>query len=210
MMGRMSRRCVLVGVGAVVACSVLPARPYQQRREWPLAVQRPASLPSARDRLVLPGTVLLVREMQAAPGLDTRGLRTLLPDGAERLDNWEEWAVPPSQGVGACLRQWLAASGRFAAVLMPGSEAAADLVLESQLEAFVGVQATGRARVTFSLVLLRRARGRDVPVLQRTITGEAPLGATDGPALAASLQAALAQALAQAEAALAPFAGGPI
>ena len=48
MMGRMSRRCVLVGVGAVVACSVLPARPYQQRREWPLAVQRPASLPSAR------------------------------------------------------------------------------------------------------------------------------------------------------------------
>jgi ABC-type uncharacterized transport system auxiliary subunit len=144
--------------------------------------------------------------MQAAPGLDTRGLRTLLPDGAERLDNWEEWAVPPSQGVGASLREWLAASGRFAAVLAPGSEASADLVLESQLDAFVGDQATGRGRVTFSLVLLRRAHGHDVPVLQRTVTGEAPLAGTNGPAVAASLQAALAQALAQAEAALAPFA----
>lgn len=203
MIGRASRRCVLAGGAALAGCSVLPARPYQERREWPLTVQRPVSVPSGAR-----GPVLMVREMQAAPGLDTRGLRTVLPNGAERLDNWEEWAVPPSQGVGACLRAWLAASGRFAAVLMPGSEAAAELVLEAQLEAFVGDQAAGRARVAFSLVLLRRAQGHDAPVLQRTVTGEAPLAGADGPALAASLQAALAQALAQAEAALAPFAAG--
>jgi cholesterol transport system auxiliary component len=189
------RRAILAAGASLTACSVLPARPYQQRREWPLEVH-PTTVPAP------PGSpVLLVRETAAAPGLEARGLRTLLPDGAERLDYWEEWAVPPSQSVVACLRQWLAASGLFSAVVSPGSDLPADLILETELLAFVADQQAGRARATISVVLLRHAR----PLLQRTLTGEAPLAGTDGPALASSLQSALLALLAETRAALAPF-----
>jgi ABC-type uncharacterized transport system auxiliary subunit len=207
MMPAKPRRALLAAgasLAALAACSVLPARPYQQRREWPLEVH-PVTVPAPAG-----SAVLLVREMAAAPGLDARGLRTLLPDGAERLDYWEEWAVPPSQSVVAGLRQWLAACGLFSAVVGPGSDVSPDLIVETELLAFVGDQQTGRARATISLVLLRPARGGHGGVLlQRTLTGEAALAGSDGPALAGSLQSALLALLGQAQAALAPFARLP-
>ena len=43
---------------------------------------------------------------------------------------------PPAQAVEDGLRQWLAATGLFGAVLAPGSRLAADLVLEGDLTAF--------------------------------------------------------------------------
>jgi len=195
-MRTLPRRAILAAATSLAACSVLPARPYQQRREWPLEVH-PRTVPAP------PGSpVLLVREMAAAPGLEARGLRTLVPDGAERLDYWEEWAVPPSQSVVACLRQWLAASGMFSAVISPGSDLSPDLILETELLAFVGDQQAGRARATISLVLLRPAHG---PLLQRTLTGEAPLAGTDGAAVAGALQSALLALLGKTQAALAPY-----
>jgi ABC-type uncharacterized transport system auxiliary subunit len=197
------RRALLAAPAALAACSVLPARPYQERREWPLEATRPAT----RSAPAI-GPVLLLRDTQAAPGLDARGLRTLLPDGSEHLDNWEEWAVPPSQAVGASLAQWLAASGLFRAVVGPGTDLPAGLVLEPELLALVSNPTASTACVALNLVLLRRTRAQDVPLLQRTITAQVPLGATTAPSIAAALRAALAEALRQTELALAAFAGG--
>ena len=195
------RRFVLAAPAALAACSVLPARPYQERREWPLEAARPVTLPAPAT-----GPVLLLRDTQAAPGMDERGLRTLLPDGSERLDNWEEWAVPPSQAVGASLAQWLAASGLFGAVVSSGTNLSAALVLETELLALAADPATGRARVALSLVLLRRTRVQDRPLLQRTITAQVPLGASNAPAIASAVRAALAEALRQIDLVVAPFA----
>ena len=195
------RRFVLTAPAALAACSVLPARPYQERREWPLEATRPATLPAPAS-----GPVLLLRDTQAAPGLDERGLRTLLPDGSEHLDNWEEWAIPPSQAVGASLAQWLAASGLFGAVVASGTDLSAALVLETELLALAANPASGNARVALSLVLLRRTRAKDSPLLQRTIAAEVPLRSNAAAAVTAALRAALGEALRQTEAALAPFA----
>ena len=197
----MRRRVLLGGAAASLAgCSVLRERPYQERREWPLEVRRPTSTLAGPH-----APVLLLRALRAGPGLDARGLRTHQADGAENIDNWEEWAVPPPQGVEECLRQWLAASGLFSAVVMPGSQVTADFVLEGELVSFVGDPPAGVARAGLSLVLLRASgSGRFLPVLQRSLTGQATLTGVDGPALAASLQAALASLLAAVEAALAP------
>jgi cholesterol transport system auxiliary component len=178
---------------------VLPERPYAERREWPLEVHRPTTAVAGPH-----APVLLLRALRAGPGLDTRGLRTRLADGAERIDNWEEWAVPPPQGVEECLRQWLAASGLFSAVVMPGSQVTADFVLEGELVAFVGDEPAAVARVSLSLVLLRVAGdGRFTPLTQRSMTVEAKLAGTGAPAITASVLAALAAVLAEAEATLA-------
>jgi len=195
---RFSRRAVLVGAAALAACSVLPARPYQERREWPLTVPPPPGGAAAGRQ------VLLLRGLGSGPGLDTRGLRTISPDGAETIANWEEWAVPPPQGVEDDVRQWLSASGLFAAVVSPGSELPASLVLEGELLALSADPATGTARVSLALVLLRRPR--DVPLLQRTFTGTARLQGQDGPALAAAMRAAIADMLPQIVTALSAYA----
>jgi ABC-type uncharacterized transport system auxiliary subunit len=191
------RRLLLAAPAMLAACSVLPARPYQERREWPLEAVRPVTLPAPAH-----GAVLLLRDTQAAPGLDERGLRTLLPDGSEHLDNWEEWAVPPSQAVGASLARWLAASGLFRAVVPPGSEVSAGLVLETELLALVANQSAGNACVRLGLVLLRRGRTGDVPLLQRTVTAQVRLTVFAAPAIVAALRAALADVLRQTEMAL--------
>jgi cholesterol transport system auxiliary component len=200
-MTKLPRRAVLIAPAVLAACSVLPARPYQEHREWPLEATRPTTLPAPAN-----APVLLLRDTEAAPGLDKRGLRTLLPDGSVGFDNWEEWAVPPSQAVGASLAQWLADSGLFRAVVSPGTDLTAGLVLESELLALAADPSAGTARLTLSLVLLRRTRTEPVPLLQRTVTGQVPLGAATAPAIATALCAALAETLRQTELALAPFA----
>jgi hypothetical protein len=60
-----------------------------------------------------------------------------------------------------------------------------------------------------SLVLLRaEPEGRFAPLVQRSLRGEAPLRGGDGPAVAASLTAAVAVLLGQVEGMLAGFARG--
>ena len=194
MMAFTRRRLMLIGAAALGGCSVLPTRPYQERREWPLDIPPPA--PSAARG----HGVLLVRSLGAGPGLDTRGLRTVDASGAENIAFWEEWAVPPPQGVGADLRAWLAASGLFRAVVTPGSEAAADFILEGQLLALSAQPGAGTARAVVSLVLLRAPR--DLPVMQRSFTGTARLQGVDGPALASGMRAAVGDMLGQVVAAV--------
>src|SRR5205823_13414740 len=109
---------------ALAGCG-LSERPYLKKRQWPLIVRRPRTEPPRRQ-----GRVLLIRAIRAGPGLEARGLQSLQPDGSIKVDFYEEWAVPPAQAVEDNLRQWLAASGLFAAVLAPGSQLPADLVME--------------------------------------------------------------------------------
>jgi len=193
-MMRLGRRAILGSAGALTACSVLPQRPYQERREWPLDVTRPTSEPADPH-----GPVLLVRSLRGGPGLDERGLRTVLADGAEKVDYWEEWAVPPPQAVEDALRQWLMASGKFAAVVAPGSQVQPTLILEGELLALAADLPTAQARASLSIVLLRSDGGRREPVLQRSFTGTAPLLGRDGPALADAMRRAVAVLLSDVE-----------
>jgi ABC-type uncharacterized transport system auxiliary subunit len=189
------RRRWLLGWGAALAgCSVLPEQPYVQRREWPLDVQRsPVLPPRARGR------VLLVRAVRASPGLEVRGLQWLQRDGSLHVDFYEQWAVPPAQGVEDDLRQWLAGAGLFRSVLAPGSRLDADLVLEGELSALTGDLKAGVARASLALVLLDQRAGPVKVLLQKTETAEVPLTGTDPPAMVASLKAALVAVLGKAE-----------
>jgi cholesterol transport system auxiliary component len=195
-------------------CSVLPTQAYLQRREWPLVVRRPDGVPMgmaadapaemAATRPGRPGRrVLLVRTIQPGPGLDARGLQTLQPDGSLRTEFYEQWAVPPAQGMDDDLRRWLADSGLFAAVVATGSRMTADLVLEGQLVALQANLGDGTARATLSFVLIDPLPASARILLERTETASVKLAGTDPPALARAQLAAVAEVLRQTEADLA-------
>ena len=196
------RRRVLLGLAlGLAACGSLTERPYVERRQWPLVVRRTVAAPAERR-----GPVLLVRGVTAAPGVDTRGLQWLQRDGSLHVDYYEEWAVPPATSIESDLRQWLADTGRFAAVVAPGSRLEGDLVLEGTLTAFRADLAGGIARVALGLVLLDQRSGSDKILMQQDFSAKTNLAGSDPPAVARGLQQALAEVLAEIETKVATYA----
>lgn len=199
----MRRRAAVLGLPALLAgCTSVLNRPYLQRQDWALAVPPPPAGPRRRH-----GKVLLVRSVQAAPSLSDRGLMTLAPDGLMHTDFYNRWAVPPAEGVGAALRQYLAASGLFEAVLAPGSLASADLTLEAELTQLWVEPDAGRAVAALSIVLLATASAHTRVLLQTTERATSPLSPHADPAAEVDAQlAALREVFQQTAAALARFA----
>lgn len=194
----MMRRSLIGGLGLAAlgaGCSVLPSQPYLQRRDWPLAITRPQSLPPRPA-----GRILLVRTVQAAPGLEGRGLRTVQADGSVRSAFYEQWAVPPAEAADDDLRRWLAASGLFAAVVAPGSRLTPDLVLEGELTVLHADLASGQAQAALALVLIDQHPTPARVLLQRTVMATVKLDGTDPPALVRAQRAALEAVLRQTEA----------
>ncbi|MGH7104610.1 MAG: ABC-type transport auxiliary lipoprotein family protein [Acetobacteraceae bacterium] len=199
----MRRRNVVLGLPALlVGCASALTRPYVARQDWALTVPPPPSGPKRRS-----GKVLLVRTVEAVPSLQDRGLKTLAPDGLMDTDFYNRWVVPPAEGVGAALRQYLAASGLFQAVLAPGSLANAALTLEAELMQLWVEPAAGRAVAELSIVLLATATASTHVLMQATERGTSPLPARADPAQQVDAQlAALAQVFRETTAALRPYA----
>jgi cholesterol transport system auxiliary component len=194
----MRRRWVLAGGAALAGCSLLPQTPYVWRRDWPLDVQLPSTAPSKRR-----GRVLLVRSVQAGPGLDVRGMQWLQRDGSVHVDFYEQWAVPPAEAVGDNLQRWLANSGLFSAVVTTGSRLNADFVLEGSLNVFIADLNAGVARVALALVLIDQRQGMAKVLLQRTETAEVKLPSDEPPAIAETMRSAIVEVMRQVQAVVA-------
>ena len=186
----MRRRGLLAGAASLSGCSLLPQAPYVQRRDWPLDVRRPSVSPRNPR-----GRVLLVRSVRAGPGLEARGLQWLQRDGSVHVDFYEQWAVPPAQAVEDDLRQWLADTGLFSAVVAPGSRLTADFVLEGELDVFIADLNAEVGRAALALVLLDQRQGSTRVLLQRTKTAEVKLTGAEAPAIAEAMKAAIAEVL---------------
>jgi len=184
----------MFGATALSGCSLLPQAPYVQRRDWPLDVRRPSVSPRNPR-----GRVLLVRSVRAGPGLEARGLQWLQRDGSVHVDFYEQWAVPPAQAVEDDLRQWLADTGLFSAVVAPGSRLTADFVLEGELDVFIADLNAGVGRAALALVLLDQRQGSTKVLLQRTETAEVKLTGTEAQAIAEAMKAATAAVLQRTE-----------
>src|SRR5215203_2382525 len=109
------RFLLLSGVLAAAPACTAFNRPYREVQRYALAPERPRREPPSRR-----GPVLLLRSVRAAPGMDNRGLRVLGAGGQVDTEFYNEWAAPPVELVEEAMRQWLAASGLFAAVVSPG------------------------------------------------------------------------------------------
>ncbi|MBP0446135.1 membrane integrity-associated transporter subunit PqiC [Roseomonas sp. SSH11] len=201
----MRRRMILAAglalPGALGACSVVN-QSYVESRRYPLSPDRPDSRPRRTGR-----RTILMRLTRAAPGLDSRLLRSIRPDGTEALEYYAEWTAPPAEAAEEALRRWITESGLFAAVLAPGSRGNADLILESELTALHVDLARGVAVASMSAVLMRETSQfgtRVVAQFSETATAPVPPQRPLGPdAQAAGMVAALAGVLARLERGLA-------
>ncbi len=191
----MRRRWLLAAPALLGACSILPARPYLEKRSWPLDVRRPVDLPPRPG-----GKVLLVRTLRAAPAWKPAACRSCERDGSIHTDFYEEWSVPPADAVEDALRRWLAASGLFAAVLAPGSRARADLALEGELQTLLATPAQGSSRAALGLVVIDLHPSQARVLLQADATAQVPLLGSSPPQVAASGRAAVAQLMTEIEA----------
>ena len=203
------QRRMLLGAGLALpiglgACSVVN-QDYVEPRRYPLAPRRPANLPRLSGR-----RTALMRLTRAAPGLDSRLLRSIRADGTEAQEYYAEWTAPPAEAAEESLRRWIGDSGLFAAVLAPGTRGDADLLLESELVALHVDLGRGVAVAGMSVVLLRQTTQfgtRVVAQLNETATVPVPPDRPLGPdAMAAGMVAALAAVLGRLEADLVPHA----
>lgn len=185
---------MVLGTVALAGCSILPQRPYIERRDWPLTAPPPQGMPARRG-----GKVLLVRTLRAAPGLEARGLQILLPDGSAHTDYYEEWSVPPADAVEDALRRWMMASGAFAAVTAPGSRLPADYALEGELLSLIGDPQTGVSRISLALTLIDLHPAPIRVLLQADLRAQAPIEGGGAPAIAHAGQAALARLMLDAQ-----------
>ena len=129
------------------------------------------------------------------------GLQWLQRDGSVHVDFYEQWAVPPAQAVEDDLRQWLADSGRFRAVVAPGSRLNADFVagggtrrVHRRSERRRGPRGAG-AGAAGSAPGLDQGAAADEPK-----SAEVRLAGSDPPAIAEAMKAALVAVLRQTEA----------
>lgn len=193
-----ARRATLLAPLALAACANPLSRPFPDKRIFTLEPQRGTTQPP-RPRAPL----LLMRETQATPGTEARGLVRRLPANRQEVDFWNEFAAPPARLVDAALRRWLAASGTFAAVLDPGSTARADLALETTLtvlRADLADPARPVAQAAIAALVLDLRRERSPPIAQATAERSVALARTGPDEIVAGLTQALAECFTEIEA----------
>ncbi|HEY5299495.1 MAG TPA: ABC-type transport auxiliary lipoprotein family protein [Acetobacteraceae bacterium] len=186
------RRTVIAGAAALGGCSVLPRPAYVQRTTWPLSIAPPEQRPARRH-----GKVLVVRDFQAAPGLDQGGVQWLNPDGSVHVDFYNLWEVTPARAAADDARRWLAASGLFAAVIAPDSGLTADLTLEGELTTFSADPRVLQGRAGLSLTLLDQRATPPRVRTQTTLAATAHMTADTPSGVVAAQRAALASLMGQ-------------
>ncbi|MCU0943864.1 MAG: ABC-type transport auxiliary lipoprotein family protein [Rubritepida sp.] len=197
----MRRRGLLALPALLAGCSVLPDRPFVATNFHTLAPERPGAPAARADR-----PALLLRSLGNAPGLESRGLRRVRPDGTLDIAFYEQWLAPPPELAEAALRAWLIAGRHFAAVAAPGTRSRTPLILEAELTALEALPGEGVARAGLGALLLRDGEGlAEAQVVgQRLFSATAPIAAGPpeaiGQAQAAAMQAALGAVFAELEA----------
>jgi cholesterol transport system auxiliary component len=125
------RRTLLLAAPALAAgCSNPLSQPFPEKNFFVLDVRRPQRLPPNPR-----GRVLVLRSVTAGPGAELRGIVTRFQGGQQRSDFWNEFFSPPPALIQDQLRQWLADSGLFSAVVDQGTRATPALALEPVLNA---------------------------------------------------------------------------
>jgi cholesterol transport system auxiliary component len=190
----MKRRLIVAAPVLLAGCaSILPKQKYIPQVSWPLNPQPPSVMPANEA-----GKVVLLRDLNAGPGMSNQGIQTLQADGSVSSSYYNQWAVAPADAAAEVLGNWLTASGAFSAVVSPGSRLTADLIVEGEFSELLSDVGAGEAKAVLTLVVIQSLHGNTRPLAQSRITGTAKLSGADYAAQVAAQNAALADAVQQA------------
>ncbi|QGY40793.1 hypothetical protein GM415_11880 [Pseudodesulfovibrio cashew] len=117
---------------AAAACVKLGGQPLV-KRYYRITPERTAEAVPPQD-----DTILKVRRLSVSELYDTRELVYQMRDGRIESDFYNLFFVTPGNNLTAELRHWLAASGRFAHIVEPGSLVVPSLTLEGVVNALYG------------------------------------------------------------------------
>jgi cholesterol transport system auxiliary component len=123
---------LLVMALACAACVKLGGKPAD-KRYYRIAPVRETTATPAQD-----GPVLTVRRLAVSDLYNSREIVYQLADGRMESDFYNLYFIAPGTMLSTELRDWLAASGRFAHVIAPGSMAVPHLTLEGVVNSLYG------------------------------------------------------------------------
>jgi cholesterol transport system auxiliary component len=192
------RRALLLAAPALLsACANPLSQPSPEKTFFVLEARRPQRLPPNPR-----GRVLQLRTVAAGPGAELRGIVTRLPGGQQRADFWNEFFAAPPALIQDQLRQWLADSGLFAAVVDQGTRATPSLALEPVLNALFAdaAETPPVARVQMQTLTLGLDRTPPRVLAERQHDRRAPLPSLAPAAIVAGFNQALAAIFAEIEA----------
>ena len=190
----MKRRMIVAAPVMLAGCaSILPKQKYIPQVSWPLNPQPPNTQPANPA-----GKVVLLRDLDAGPGMSAQGIQTLQADGSVSSSFYNQWAVAPADAAAEVLGNWLTASGAFSAVILPGSRLTANLIVEGEFSELLSDVGASQAKAVLTLVVIQNIGGNTRPLAQQRIVGTARLNGTDYAAQVAAQTAALANAMQQA------------
>jgi len=192
--------CALAAPALLSGCFSFD-RDAPDRMRYLLEASRPTS--AARDG----AGVIEVRPFHADAACAGRQLVYRHADGRVEVPYYDELLITVPVAITEATRRWLDASGRFRAVLAPGSRAAADLVLEGDVlavHAETGEHPAAVVAITFTLLAPDRSVAwREALSAREGLADESPAAFVRAAGLA------LAAVLAQLEARLPPVAASP-
>ncbi len=144
--------------------------------------------------------MLRIRRFRVSPRFDSRNLVYRNSDTSYESDFYNEFLADPGSMLTESVRKWLAASGRFKAVLDPSASLDENLVLEAYVQSLYGdFRAAPAAVIELQVYLVRRGSAQDTIVFQKLYTKVTPVTAQTTDALLKGYSQGLAALLSELE-----------
>lgn len=144
--------------------------------------------------------IVRVRRFRISPRFDSRNLVYRTAETAYESDFYNEFLADPGSMLTESTRKWLAASGRFKAVVDPSASVDEDVVLEGYVQTLYGdFRAAPAANLELQVYLIRRGGAEDAIVFQKLYAKSLPLAAKTSDALLKGYSQCLSAILAELE-----------
>ena len=148
--------CLIAALAMAAGCAPSIKQQAPDKLYYVLEASRPADVPSSAAPLA---GVLAVRKLAVAPAFESRELLYQTAQSRLQPDYYNQFIVPPEDMATQAVRQWLADTGLFSSVGLPGSGMRQEFAMEGGITAlygdFTGAQAHAVLKAQFFLFMTR-------------------------------------------------------
>jgi cholesterol transport system auxiliary component len=179
----------------LVLCSCISTERAQPERRYHLVEAERTGAAGEKTDLML-----RLRRFRVSPRFDSRNLVYRTSDTSYESDFYNEFLADPGSMLTESTRKWLAASGRFKAVLDPSASLDENLVLEAFVQSlYADFRSSPAAVIEMQVYLVKRGSAEDRIVFQKLYSKTTPISEKTTDALLKGYSEGLAQLLTELE-----------